>query len=557
MLFHKNAQIRLTDIHQHLIQSEYLVNLQSLIESHSLDSPIITHTLIFNKTSFQSIVNIPKLKASSDGHPSVWLSATPVVFLLAVLIMIMVFMGNDAISDYSHISLLISAMLAVTLALVSGCLQPAKLIGGFKRSATQILPAVPLLLLIALISTTWMLSGVVPTLIDYGLQLLNPRFFLVTTCAVCALVSVLTGSSWTTIATIGVAFIGIGSLMGYNEAWIAGAIISGAYFGDKVSPLSDTTVIASSSCGVDLFDHIRYLMLTAVPAMAMALLSFLLMGFYLDPESSANSTGEIISALRANFDISLLTLIIPLVTGILIALKVKTLYTLLVGSAMGIAGIFIFQPSIAAELTGGASAGIGERIVSTLSILWSETNLHTGNETLDAFVSTGGITGMLPTVMLVICAMLFGGAMIGTGMLRVIARAVTARLRRRTSIVASTVTGGLFLNSCTADQYLSLIIGGNMFGDVYARNNLEPRLLSRTLEDSVSVTSVLIPWNSCGVTQATVLGVATLSYLPFCIFNVLSPLMSLFMAWIGFKVKDVSLSTQDAPAQSGLKSSAR
>lgn len=502
-------------------------------------------------------MNIPKLKASSDGRPSVWLSAIPVVFLLAVLIMIMVFMGNDAISDYSHISLLISAMLAVTLALVSGCLQPTKLIGGFKRSATQILPAVPLLLLIALISTTWMLSGVVPTLIDYGLQLLNPRFFLVTTCAVCALVSVLTGSSWTTIATIGVAFIGIGSLMGYNEAWIAGAIISGAYFGDKVSPLSDTTVIASSSCGVDLFDHIRYLMLTAVPAMTIALLSFLLMGFYLDPESSANSTGEIISALRANFDISLLTLIIPLVTGILIALKVKTLYTLLVGSAMGIAGIFIFQPSIAAELTGGASAGIGERIVSTLSILWSETNLHTGNETLDAFVSTGGITGMLPTVMLVICAMLFGGAMIGTGMLRVIARAVTSRLRRRTSIVASTVTGGLFLNSCTADQYLSLIIGGNMFGDVYARNNLEPRLLSRTLEDSVSVTSVLIPWNSCGVTQATVLGVATLSYLPFCIFNVLSPLMSLFMAWIGFKIKDVSLSTQDAPAQSGLKSSAR
>ncbi len=557
MLFHKNAQIRLTDIHQHLIQSEYLVNLQSLIESQSLDSTIITHTLIFNKTSFQSIVNIPKLKASSDGHPSVWLSAIPVVFLLAVLIMIMVFMGNDAISDYSHISLLISAMLAVTLALVSGCLQPTKLIGGFKRSATQILPAVPLLLLIALISTTWMLSGVVPTLIDYGLQLLNPRFFLVTTCAVCALVSVLTGSSWTTIATIGVAFIGIGSLMGYNEAWIAGAIISGAYFGDKVSPLSDTTVIASSSCGVDLFDHIRYLMLTAVPAMTIALLSFLLMGFYLDPESSANSTGEIISALRANFDISLLTLIIPLVTGILIALKVKTLYTLLVGSAMGIAGIFIFQPSIAAELTGGASAGIGERIVSTLSILWSETNLHTGNETLDAFVSTGGITGMLPTVMLVICAMLFGGAMIGTGMLRVIARAVTSRLRRRTSIVASTVTGGLFLNSCTADQYLSLIIGGNMFGDVYACNNLEPRLLSRTLEDSVSVTSVLIPWNSCGVTQATVLGVATLSYLPFCIFNVLSPLMSLFMAWIGFKIKDVSLSTQDAPAQSGLKSSAR
>lgn len=464
--------------------------------------------------------------------------------MLLSLIGIIVYAGGSAISDYSHIILLGSAIVAVALSAASRTLSPQRLKNGIRRSATQILPAIPLLLLIALISTTWLLSGVVPTLIDYGIKLLNPTMFLVTTCAVCALVSVLTGSSWTTIATIGVAFIGIGRVMGYSDGWIAGAIISGAYFGDKVSPLSDTTVIASSSCGVDLFDHIRYLMLTAVPAMSIALLTFMCVGLFGSHPEAIEAT-EIVDALHATFNITPLTLVIPLVVGVMIALRIKTLITLSVGSALGIAGIFIFQPGIISVIEGSGVHSFGEHLTATIGVLWHETALSTGNASLDNFVTTGGILGMLPTILLVICAMLFGAAMIGTGMLASIAEAFTKRLRRRSSIVGATVTSGLFLNACTADQYLSIIIGGNMYKGVYDKYGFQPRLLSRTLEDSVSVTSVLIPWNSCGVTQATVLGVSTLTYLPYCIFNVLSPLMTLFMAWTGYKIGILKPQIQD------------
>lgn len=471
-----------------------------------------------------------------NNAPSLVLSLLPVAMMLCSLVAIIIFEGSDAISSYSPFILLISALVAVTLSLASRTCSRKGLASGLKRSSTQILPAIPLLILIAIISTTWLLSGVVPTLIDYGIRLLNPTFFLVTTCAVCAIVSVLTGSSWTTIATIGVAFIGIGRIMGYSEGWIAGAIISGAYFGDKVSPLSDTTVIASSSCGVDLFDHIRYLMLTSIPAMVIALIVFMSVGLITEPAVIDASSSEIVAALRDTFNISLWTLIIPLIVGILIACRVKTLYTLAVGSVLGVIGIFVFQPGILSAIEGVGLHSVGDHIMSTLRILWSETAVSTGNEALDSFVSTGGITGMLPTIFLVLCAMLFGAAMIGTGMLAVIAGAFTRRLKRRHSIVGATVAGGLFLNSCTADQYLSIIIGSNMYRDVYKRYSFQPRLLSRTLEDSVSVTSVLIPWNSCGVTQSTVLGVATLTYLPFCIFNILSPMMTLLMAAIGFRI---------------------
>ena len=454
--------------------------------------------------------------------------------MLLSLIMIIIFAGSSAISDYSYIVLLVSAIVAVALSAINRTISPERLANGFRRSASQILPAVPLLVLIALISTTWLLSGVVPTLVDYGIKLLNPTFFLVTTCAVCALVSVLTGSSWTTIATIGVAFIGIGKVMGYHEGWIAGAIISGAYFGDKVSPLSDTTVIASSSCGVDLFDHIRFLMLTSVPAMTVALISFLCVGL-LGNHAEVGEAAEIVDALHSTFNITPLTLIIPLIIGIMIALRIPTLITLSTGSILGIAGIFIFQPDILASIEGTGLHTFYDHLAATARTLWSETALSTGNSSLDSFVSTGGITGMLPTICLVICAMLFGAAMIGTGMLAAIAEAFTRRLKRRGSIVGATVCSGLFLNSCTADQYLSIIIGGNMYRQVYQRYGLQPRILSRTLEDSVSVTSVLIPWNSCGVTQSTVLGVSTLTYLPYCIFNVLSPLITLVLAWTGYK----------------------
>lgn len=468
--------------------------------------------------------------------PSLGISIFPIIFLLASLLLIIIFEGSGAISDYSPAVLLMSAGVALLLSVVTRTSGKSRLKEGMMRSARQILPAVPLLLLIALVSVTWLWSGIVPTLIDYGILLLDPTFFLVTTCAVCAVVSVLTGSSWTTIATIGVAFIGIGKVMGYNEAWIAGAIISGAYFGDKVSPLSDTTVLASSSCSVDLFDHIRYLMYTAAPAMLLALLAFMAMGLLSDVQASTAGSSELLDALHTYFNITPYTLIIPLIVIVLIVVRVNTVYTLAIGALLGLAGIFVFQPGILSEIGGHAVTDVGDTASTIAGMLWSDTALHSGIPVLDDLISSGGITGMLPTVTLVVCAMIFGGAMLGTGMLRRIAEAITSRLSHRRSIVATTVSSGLFLNSCTADQYLSIIIGSNMYRTVYRRNSLEPRLLSRTLEDSVSVTSVLIPWNSCGVTQSTVLGVATLAYVPFCFFNLLSPLMTLLMAWTGFRI---------------------
>lgn len=315
--------------------------------------------------------------------------------------------------------------------------------------------------------------------------------------------------------------------MGYSDPWIAGAIISGAYFGDKVSPLSDTTVVASSTAGVDLFEHIRYMMFTTVPAMVIALIVFLIVG--LTTGSHVNpDAGQMLGALHSTFNLTPWTLVIPLVTMILIALRLPTLIVLALASLMGMGGIYLFQEHE------------GMDVMSLLMNLWSGSALTTGSQALDNLVTTGGILGMLPTIFLVLSAMFFGSVMIGTGMLAKLTDTFTRRLRRRTSIVGATVCSGLAMNCCTADQYLSLIITGNMYRSLYRRNGLEARLLSRSMEDSISVTSVLIPWNSCGLTQATVLGVSTLTYFPYCIFNLLTPVMSVVIARIGFKIPEPS-----------------
>lgn len=437
--------------------------------------------------------------------------------------------GADAIAGYSPVVLLGSAALSVVLSFVFCALSRRGMTVGFVRSARQILPAVPMLICIAMVATTWMVSGVVPTLIVYGLEVLTPTLFLVTACVVCALISVLTGSSWSTIATIGVAFMGIGQVMGFSAGWIAGAIISGAYFGDKISPLSDTTVVASSACGVDLFAHMRYLMLSSVPALLVALVVFAVKGFMSDA-ADANQGMMLDGALRTTFNITPWTLVIPAITLALIAFRVPTLLTLAASALLGFAGIFVFQPDL------------GHSVISAGGMLWSGNAMDTGVERLDSLVSTGGISGMMSTVALVLSAMMFGAAMMGTGMLSSITRSFTSRLHKRTSIVGATVCSGLFMNSTTADQYLSLIITGNMYRNVYRQFGLEPRLLSRTIEDSVSVTSVLIPWNSCGITQSTVLGVSTMVYFPYCIFNILSPCMSLLLAWTGWRIRNLRLS---------------
>lgn len=472
-------------------------------------------------------------KSTLRTEPSLFVSVIPLIVLLASLIGLIIVKGADSVQDYSYYILLMAAGVSLLLGRLltdrHRCMRP-----GIAKSARQILPAVPILVFIGTLSATWMLSGVVPTLIVYGLELLDVRTFLFVACAMCAAVSVVTGSSWTTIATLGVALMGVGSVMGFSHGWVAGAIISGAYFGDKVSPLSDTTVLAASSCGVRLFTHIRYLMLTSAPAMAISLTIYLIVGFCTDLAPMGHTT-EMLDALHRTFNITPWTLVIPALTLLLILLRFSTAWTLAIGSLAGLVGIWILQPSIVEALT-GSGASLPQHLTAAIRLLATSTALETGNDLLDPLVSTGGIQGMLPTIWLVLSAMIFGGVMIATGMLGCITRAITCRLRRARSLVGATVGSGLFLNCCTGDQYLSIIVGANIYRSTYHRRGLKPQVLSRTLEDSISVTSVLIPWNSCGVTQSTVLGVATLTYLPFCLFNYISPLMTIAMAWAGWRI---------------------
>ena len=475
------------------------------------------------------------------------ISALPVVVLLALIGSLLIISGPSAISDYSPICLLVAALSSFIIAALNKSLGRRGLAVGLVRSAKQILPAIPMLICIAMVSTTWMLSGVVPVLIEYGLDILNPELFLVICCLICGVISVLTGSSWSTIATIGVALMGIGTVLGFNPGWIAGAIISGAYFGDKVSPLSDTTVLSASTCGVDLFKHIRYLLITTLPSLIIALGVFLVAGFSIETHSAIDSS-EILSRLNSTFNITPWALIIPAITLTMIALRVPTLITLFCSAMLGLAGIFIFQPAIVGY---AGMEGLVDGAKGSLTVLWQGLPFSTGSDLFDNLVSTSGILGMLSTIMLVISAMIFGIAMIGTGMLSTLTHAITRKIRRRVSLVGTTVASGLFLNGCTADQYLSIIIGGNMYRNAYRRCGLEPRLLSRTLEDSISVTSVLIPWNSCGVTQSAVLGVSTFAYLPYCVFNYLSPLVTLLVALTGFKVKN-AISTMLSDSKSPL-----
>lgn len=463
--------------------------------------------------------------------PSVAVSLLPVLLLMACLVTTLVVKGPDSILTLSPLFLLLSATLGVALTAMTTA-RPWRLMWyGLVRSSRQILPAIPILLLIGTLSATWMLSGAVPLMIDAGLRLLHPDFFLPAVCAICSLISVVTGSSWTTIATIGVAFMGIGAIMGFSPAWVAGAIISGAYFGDKVSPLSDTTVLASSTVNVDLFSHIRFMMITTTPAILVSLGVFLLVG--LDGAHGAPmNTGVMTDSLRATFNLSPWLWTVPALACAMILLRLPTLVILAGSTLAGMGAICLFQPQVWAMLT---SDGAGA-VAACVRAMVMPTAFDTGNQALDQLASTSGMSGMLPTVYLVLAAMVFGGVLIGSGMIKVLTRAFVSRLRRRRSLVGATVMSGLFLNASTGDQYISLVIGGNIYRPAYKRARFRPELLSRSLEDSVSVTSVLIPWNSCGMTQSTVLGISTLAYAPCCIFNILSPVMSVVFAWVGHYV---------------------
>ena len=451
--------------------------------------------------------------------------------MVAMLYVAVSSFGSDALSGPSQVVLLVASALTVAIGMAVYKIEWARFENAIVDNIKGIASATIILLIIGALSGAWMLSGVVPTLIDYGMAVINPRFFLATACIICILVSVMTGSSWTTIATIGIALMGIGQAQGYSDGWIAGAIISGAYFGDKISPLSDTTVLAASVSHTPLFDHIRYMLYTTIPSIVITLIIFVVAGITGDVAESSQ-IDRISAVLNARFNITPWRLIVPIVTGVLIARRVPTLITLFASTVMAVIAAVVAQPDILASL------GHGDRPVfeGAMKMLTTETSISSGNALVDDLISTRGMAGMLNTVWLILCAMCFGGTMTASGMLRSIT-AMFARMMKSTfSLVSATVCSGLFLNLTTADQYISIILTGNMFRNIYEREGYESRLLSRTTEDSVTVTSVLVPWNSCGMTQSTVLGVPTLTYLPYCFFNYLSPIMSMIVAAFSYKI---------------------
>lgn len=468
--------------------------------------------------------------------PAPVVALIPLITLVALLAMVIPTFGSDALLGGSQVSLLVASAVCVGIAMIKYHYKWSTLEEGMAKNIKKVTPAIIILLLIGAISGTWMLSGVVPTLISYGLQTLTPRFFLASCCLICAIVSVITGSSWTTIATIGVALLGIGKAQGFETGWIAGAIISGAYFGDKISPLSDTTVLASSTTGTKLFTHIRYMLITTVPAMTITLIIFTIAGILMgNPEGGQSELFA--DTLAQKFNLSPWLLLVPLVTAVLIVIKLPTIITLFISSVIAAVCMLIFQPHILPQIVSGESLDFATAFKAIMTSVFGSTSLSTGHPEIDALVATRGMRGMLDTIWLIICAMCFGGVMSASNMIRSITGFFVRFVHRPQSAVCSTVGAGLFFNTCTADQYLSIILTGNLFKELYSKRGLESRLLSRTVEDSVTVTSVLIPWNSCGMTQATVLGVSTLAYLPYCFFNLLSPLMSIFIVFIGYKIK--------------------
>lgn len=482
------------------------------------------------------------MKIQLKGERPCWqVSLIPFVLLIVALGLVIKVFGTDALAGASQVALLFGAGVVVAISLIFYKIPWKVFEDSILNNITAVGTSILILLLIGAVSGSWMISGVVPTMIYYGMKVIFPEIFLFATCVICALIAVMTGSSWTTIATVGVALVGIGTAQGYEPGWIAGAIISGAYFGDKVSPLSDTTVLASSSAGTPLFTHIRFMMVTTVPSFVITLIIFLIVSLLHDAPSAAQ-VADISNDLKVTFNITPWLLLVPVITALLIVKKVSAIVTLFIAAVIAGITALIFQPhiidAVANDIAPDASADLSflEGFKGLLISYYGNTAIDTGNATLNDLVATRGMTGMLGTVFLIIAAGTFGGTLVGSGMLQSLTEMLTRFIRRRVAMVASTVGTGIFANMITGDQYLSIILTSRLYKDLYEKRGYESKLLSRSVEDSATVVSVLIPWNSCGMTQATVLKVATLEYLPYCFFNILSPFMSVFIATIGYKI---------------------
>lgn len=465
------------------------------------------------------------------------MSFIPLIILIALLALDISIFGSDSILGASQVSLLIAAGVAVWLGMWRRKIPWKEFEREICGNIGNVGSAILILLLIGAISGTWTMSGVVPSFIYYGIQIISPKLFLFTACVLCALVSVMTGSSWTTIATVGVALLGIGRAEGFSDAMTAGAIISGAYFGDKISPLSDTTVLAASVNRVGLFEHIQYMYYTTVPSFLITLTLFTVLGFV--GGGASEMPAEVYSGtLAAKFHITPWLMIVPAITGFLIWKRMPAILVLSLSVVTAAIAALVFQPEIVRSVGAAVAEGSSARIffAGIVESIYNSVTLDTGVPEVNQLVATRGMLGMLNTIYLILCAMCFGAAMQASGMIADMSRVLQPLTRTRAGLVGSTVLTGTALNGIVSDQYLSVILTSSIYRNAFEKGDYENRLLSRSVEDSATVTSPLFPWSSCGMTQATILSVPTLVYAPFCFFCILSPLMSFLVALIGWKI---------------------
>ncbi|MTI30517.1 Na+/H+ antiporter NhaC [Xanthovirga aplysinae] len=462
----------------------------------------------------------------------------PVVFLIGLLIVNVQVFGDEALSGSNQIVLILSAAIAVLVAIRMGA-KWEDLQDGIIKSISSAMPSILILLMIGALAGTWMISGVVPAMIYYGLQILNPTIFLFAACVVSAVVSLATGSSWSTIATIGVALLGIGQALGISEGMIAGAVISGAYFGDKMSPLSDTTNLAPAMAGTDLFTHIRYMVYTTVPSIGITLIIFLGIGFFQSSSGSVHDIDVVLASIEKSFNITPWLFLVPAIVIFLIVKKVPALPALLLGSLLGGVFALIFQPHIVEIVSGVDGSSLKSSYVGIMKAIYTDVSVTTDNAMVNDLLSTSGMSGMMGTIWLILCAMMFGGVMEGSGMLERLSEEVIKKAHSAGSLIASTAVTCGFFNVTASDQYLAIVVPGRMYAKAFREKGLAPENLSRALEDSGTVTSVLVPWNTCGAAQSTVLGVATVAYLPYCFFNIISPIMTIIFGAFNIKIRSL------------------
>ena len=469
-------------------------------------------------------------------QPTLFLALVPILFLIGMLSLNVYFFGDETLSGSNQIALLLAAGIGsiIAIRLNHGWY---KIRSEIVKSIGSAMPSMLILLLIGSLAGTWMISGVVPAMIYYGLKILHPTIFLFATVIICSLVSLGTGSSWSTVATIGVALLGIGNALGFSEGMVGGAIISGAYFGDKMSPLSDTTNLAPAMAGTDLFTHIRYMVYTTGPSILITLIIFFILGFIGDHSSATGGVENTMQILKTTFYISPILFVVPIILIVAILKKTAPLPSLMIGTLTGAVFAIIFQPHIIEEISNVAGNYASQSYVAVMKSMFGKISIMSSSAEVNDLLTTRGMSGMLNTIWLIISAMVFGGVMESCGLLSKITMSIIQYAKSTTSLITATVSTCIFFNITASDQYLAIVVPGRMFAETYRKRGLKPELLSRTLEDSGTVTSVLIPWNTCGATQAAVLGIPVLTFLPYAFFNIISPVMSIFIAAINFKIR--------------------